>query len=87
LAVNNHSDVDDAAKRWLANAGYDPVYGARPLKRAIQRELQNPLAEMILRGEIRDGDTVRVTATPLGLLIEPPQRDEVANAPDRTAAA
>jgi ATP-dependent Clp protease ATP-binding subunit ClpB len=77
-------DVDDEAKRWLANAGYDPVYGARPLKRAVQRELQNPLAEMILRGEVRDGDTVRVTATPLGLLIEPPQHQDAAS--DRTAA-
>jgi ATP-dependent Clp protease ATP-binding subunit ClpB len=77
-------DVDDEAKRWLANAGYDPVYGARPLKRAVQRELQNPLAEMILRGEVRDGDTVRVTATPLGLLIEPPQHEDAAS--DRTAA-
>ncbi|WP_377805911.1 ATP-dependent chaperone ClpB [Azospirillum sp. A29] len=69
-------EVDDAAKRWLADAGYDPVYGARPLKRVIQRELQNPLAEKILRGEVRDGDTVRVTATELGLLIEPPQHGD-----------
>jgi len=64
-------EVDDNAKRWLADAGYSPVYGARPLKRVIQRELQNPLAERILAGTIRDGDTVRVTATPLGLVIEP----------------
>ena len=69
-------DVDAAAKRWLANEGYSPVYGARPLKRLIQRELQNPLAERILRGEIRDGDTVRVTATPLGLVIEPVHQPE-----------
>ena len=77
-------EVDDEAKRWLADAGYDPVYGARPLKRAVQRELQNPLAEMILRGEVRDGDIIRVTATPLGLLIEPPQHEDAAS--DRTAA-
>jgi ATP-dependent Clp protease ATP-binding subunit ClpB len=64
-------DIDAEAKKWLANAGYDPVYGARPLKRVIQRELQNPLAEKILAGEIRDGDTVRVTASPLGLLLQP----------------
>ena len=57
-------DIDAEAKKWLANAGYDPVYGARPLKRVIQRELQNPLAEKILAGEIRDGDTVRVTRQP-----------------------
>src|SRR5947199_7878099 len=69
-------DIDAEAKKWLANAGYDPVYGARPLKRVIQRELQNPLAERILAGEIRDGDTVRVTASPLGLLLEPVRHDE-----------
>ncbi|MGY2047998.1 ATP-dependent chaperone ClpB [Methylobacterium sp. JK268] len=52
--------IDDAAKDWLANAGYDPVYGARPLKRVIQRHLQNPLAKMLLTGAIKDGDTVPV---------------------------
>ena len=50
-------DITDAAKRWLAEAGYDPVYGARPLKRTIQRSLQDPLARMILEGRIGDGDT------------------------------
>jgi ATP-dependent Clp protease ATP-binding subunit ClpB len=69
-------DIGPEAKKWLANAGYDPVYGARPLKRVIQRELQNPLAEKILAGEIRDGDTVRVTASPLGLLLQPVRHDE-----------
>jgi ATP-dependent Clp protease ATP-binding subunit ClpB len=64
-------EIDAEAKIWLANAGYDPVYGARPLKRVIQRELQNPLAERLLAGEIREGDKVRVTASPLGLLIHP----------------
>ena len=54
-------DLDETAKQWLANSGYDPVYGARPLKRVIQRELQNPLAEMILSGKIADGETVRVS--------------------------
>jgi len=53
--------VDEKAKAWLANAGYDPVYGARPLKRVIQRELQNPLANMLLSGAIKDGETVRVS--------------------------
>jgi ATP-dependent Clp protease ATP-binding subunit ClpB len=62
-------DLDDAALGWLANAGYDPVYGARPLKRVIQRELQNPLAGMILAGRIKDGDTVRVSASDRGLVI------------------
>ena len=46
---------------WLAERGYDPVYGARPLKRAIQKELQDPLARMILEGRIKDGDAVNVT--------------------------
>jgi ATP-dependent Clp protease ATP-binding subunit ClpB len=56
-------DVDDKAKEWLGEVGYDPVYGARPLKRVIQRELQNPLAEMILAGKIADGETVHVTTS------------------------
>ena len=56
-------DVDDKAKAWLGEVGYDPVYGARPLKRVIQRELQNPLAEMILAGRITDGETVHVTTS------------------------
>ncbi|TDI58052.1 MAG: ATP-dependent chaperone ClpB, partial [Alphaproteobacteria bacterium] len=54
--------LDEAAKVWLGDAGYDPVYGARPLKRVIQRSLQNPLAEMILQGDISDGDVVNVSA-------------------------
>jgi ATP-dependent Clp protease ATP-binding subunit ClpB len=54
-------EVDEKAKTWLANTGYDPVYGARPLKRVIQRELQNPLASMLLAGTVKDGATVRVS--------------------------
>ena len=54
-------ELDDAARAWLADKGYDPAYGARPLKRAIQRYLQDPLAELILAGGIRDGDAVTVT--------------------------
>ncbi len=61
--------LDDAAKTWLADEGYDPVFGARPLKRVIQRALQNPLAEMLLAGDIKDGDTVTVTAGAEGLVI------------------
>ena len=61
--------LDDKAKAWLADKGYDPVYGARPLKRVIQRELQNPLASLILEGRIADGDSVRVTAAEGGLAI------------------
>ncbi|MFA7430790.1 MAG: ATP-dependent chaperone ClpB [Rhodospirillaceae bacterium] len=55
-------DVDDAGLAWLAVAGYDPVYGARPLKRVIQRSLENPLAMMLLDGRIKDGDTITVGA-------------------------
>ena len=53
-------DLSDAAKRWLGRVGYDPVYGARPLKRAVQRYLQDPLAEKLLGGEIPDGSTVKI---------------------------
>ncbi len=53
-------DLTDAARAWLGRAGYDPVYGARPLKRAVQRFLQDPLADLILQGEIRDGSTVHI---------------------------
>ncbi len=53
-------DLTNGARAWLARVGYDPVYGARPLKRAVQRYLQDPLADMILRGEVKDGSSVRV---------------------------
>ena len=53
-------DLTDGARAWLGRVGYDPVYGARPLKRAVQRYLQDPLADMILRGQVPDGSTVRV---------------------------
>ena len=62
-------DLDEAALKWLADEGYDPVFGARPLKRVMQRSLQNPLAEMILAGEVLDGQTVHVTAGPEGLVV------------------
>ena len=51
---------DGKALQWLANRGYDPVYGARPLKRVIQRSLQNPLATLLLEGKIHDGDSVEI---------------------------
>ncbi|WP_033926008.1 ATP-dependent chaperone ClpB [Sphingomonas sp. 35-24ZXX] len=54
-------DLSDSAKKWLGRVGYDPVYGARPLKRAIQKYLQDALADKLLRGEIPDGSTVKVT--------------------------
>ncbi|MCZ4365067.1 ATP-dependent chaperone ClpB [Sulfitobacter dubius] len=62
-------DLDDAARKWLADEGYDPVFGARPLKRVIQRTVQDPLAEMLLAGDVKDGDTVTVRAGADGLII------------------
>ena len=53
-------ELTDAARRWLARVGYDPVYGARPLKRTVQKHLQDPLAELILSGQVPDGSTVKV---------------------------
>ena len=64
-------ELDDKAREWLAEAGYDPVYGARPLKRVIQRNLQDRLAGLLLEGSIKDGDTVRVTASQDGLEVRP----------------
>ncbi|EJL56830.1 ATP-dependent chaperone ClpB [Rhizobium sp. CF122] len=55
-------ELDDDARTWLANKGYDPVYGARPLKRVIQKYVQDPLAEQILSGQVPDGSTVKITS-------------------------
>ncbi|RBM06076.1 ATP-dependent chaperone ClpB [Novacetimonas cocois] len=63
-------DLDKAGETWLADAGYDPVYGARPLKRVIQRSLQNPLAGLLLAGDIHDGETVKVSASDDHLTID-----------------
>jgi ATP-dependent Clp protease ATP-binding subunit ClpB len=62
-------NLDTAAKAWLADHGYDPVYGARPLRRVIQKTLQNPLASLILAGRVADGEEVKVSAGPDGLTI------------------
>ena len=62
-------ELSDAARGWLADRGYDPIYGARPLKRVIQRELQDPLAKLILEGRISDGETIRVDTEGDGLSI------------------
>ena len=61
--------IKESARVWLADEGYDPVFGARPLKRVIQRALQDPLAELLLAGELEDGATIPVTAGADGLLI------------------
>ena len=62
-------DLNEEARSWLADKGYDPVYGARPLKRVIQRYVQDPLAEFLLDGSVKDGDTVQVTASDEGILL------------------
>jgi ATP-dependent Clp protease ATP-binding subunit ClpB len=64
-------DLDESARTWLAEKGYDPVYGARPLKRVIQREVQDPLADKLLAGEIPDGSRVRITGGTDKLLFLP----------------
>ncbi|WP_342077703.1 ATP-dependent chaperone ClpB [Yoonia sp. SS1-5] len=66
---NIQIDLDEPALKWLADEGYDPVFGARPLKRVIQRALQDQLAEMILAGDVMDGTEVHVTAGPDGLIV------------------
>jgi ATP-dependent Clp protease ATP-binding subunit ClpB len=66
---NIRLELDEGAKKWLADEGYDPVFGARPLKRVIQKALQDPLAEALLAGDVKDGDTVPVSAGSDGLLI------------------
>ena len=76
-------EPDEAARKWLADKGYDPVYGARPLKRVIQRHLQDPLAQMLLSGDVLDGDTVPVTAGPDGLVIAGHAHGDDAEAPPR----
>jgi ATP-dependent Clp protease ATP-binding subunit ClpB len=59
--------LEPSARDWLAEKGWDPAYGARPLKRVIQKSVQDPLAEMILAGKIRDGETVKVSGDKVGL--------------------
>ena len=62
-------EMNESAKAWIADKGFDPAYGARPLKRVIQQYLQNALAGLILEGRVRDGDAVTVTAGEGGLVI------------------
>ncbi len=76
-------DLKPAAREWLAEKGYDPAYGARPLKRVIQKHVQDALAELILSGAVKDGDEVPVDAGPLGLIIG--DRAVIADRPPRGA--
>ena len=66
--------LDDKAKQYLADKGYEPAYGARPLKRVIQKELQNPLANLIIEGKIMDDSRVEITAGKAGLVMTPAAR-------------
>jgi ATP-dependent Clp protease ATP-binding subunit ClpB len=76
-------DIDDSARQWLAEKGYDPTYGARPLKRVIQRQVQDPLADRMLAGEVPDGARVRITGGTDKLLFLP----RVAGGKGKTEAA
>ncbi len=63
-------ELDSKAKSWLVEKGFDPVYGARPLRRVLQNHLQNPLAEKIINEEIQEGSEVKVSANDFGLSIK-----------------
>jgi ATP-dependent Clp protease ATP-binding subunit ClpB len=77
-------ELDGAARQWLADEGYDPVFGARPLKRVIQRALQDQLAEMLLSGDVVDGSTVHISAGPDGLLVGDRIAESIREAPEDT---
>ncbi|MBI1216470.1 MAG: ATP-dependent chaperone ClpB [Alphaproteobacteria bacterium] len=80
-------ELDDKAKKHLADAGYDPIYGARPLKRVIQKDLQNPLANMIIEGKIIDDQLVSVTANKEGLVVTPKDKPAEGGKKSKGAAA
>ncbi len=69
-------DLTEGAKSWLAREGFDPVFGARPLRRVIQREVENPLSKRILQGEFKEGETVRVDVSHEGLVFSTAEADE-----------
>ena len=73
-AVGRVLEVDDAAKEIIVSKGYDPAFGARPLKRAIQTLIQNPLAVKLLNGEVREGQTVLITGSDGELVFTPKER-------------
>jgi ATP-dependent Clp protease ATP-binding subunit ClpB len=78
-ARNISLSLDEEAEKWLAREGYNPAYGARPLKRVIQRYLQNPLAEKILTAQVNDGDHIRVSVKDNSLSFETaPQQEQAA---------
>ena len=69
MTAREISEAQRRARKWLADEGYDPVFGARPLKRVIQTALQNPLAELLLAGDVKDGEALEVSAGAEGLII------------------
>ena len=68
-SLNFRIDLEAGARDWIADKGYDPVYGARPLKRVIQTNIQNPIAELILAGKLSGGEVIKITDGPEGLLV------------------
>ena len=68
-SLNFRIDLEAGARDWIADKGYDPVYGARPLKRVIQTNIQNPIAELILAGKLSEGEVIKITDGPEGLLV------------------
>ena len=67
-------EITEKAKSWLAKEGYDPVYGARPLRRALEKYVENPLAVKVLGGEFKEGDTIKVDAGDEGLIFTPKKK-------------
>jgi ATP-dependent Clp protease ATP-binding subunit ClpC len=76
-------EVDDAARDWIAEAGYEPAYGARPLRRVIQRELDDRVADLLVSEAVKDGDAVRVTVADGQLVVHPVR---AAHVPEALAA-
>jgi len=73
--------ISDTAKNWLVKVGYDPDYGARPLRRAIERHLENPLANRLLKGDFKDGDTIQVDYSEDGLQFRTQEANSSENTP------
>jgi ATP-dependent Clp protease ATP-binding subunit ClpC len=76
-----HIELTQSAKEFLIDKGYDPQYGARPMRRAVERYLEDPLAEELLRGHVKPGDTVEVVATDGKLTFQVPQSQAQSSAP------
>jgi ATP-dependent Clp protease ATP-binding subunit ClpB len=77
--------LDESGREWLAECGYDPAYGARPLKRVIQKAVQDPMAERILAGQLKDGDVIHITGSATGLLLNGELVEGTARATEQNA--